>query len=283
MEVPSPAIAIQTVVKLPRVAIRSRASARRLIRSLGTVIAVTTRAAKKGRCKILSRFSQQTKTCDRTLFGEPESLRLFPPVGVIVIAILVTMATFTIQVTSARAQSSAKTATQEFVNQALEILGDRHKSVVEKRRQLKPLIEARFDSSEMARSTLGYHWRSLSPEQRASFTRLFTAFIEAAYLDKVQDYAGQQVQFGQSRSLGRGYAEVDTSIVQPGKNAILVNYLLEQSGNGWKVYDVTVDNISIIANYRNQFNRVINEQGFPKLMTDLRTKQQQLGSELGEG
>jgi len=190
---------------------------------------------------------------------------------------LVITATYTIQLTPARAQSSAKTATQAFVNQALQVLRDREKSVIQKRRELKPLIEARFDSGEMARSTLGYHWRSLSLDQRASFTRLFTAFIEAAYLDKVQNYAGQQVQFGQSRSLGQGYAEVDTAIVQPGKNPIPVTYLLEQSGSGWKVYDVTVDNISIIENYRNQFNRVINEQGFPKLMADLRAKQRQLG------
>ena len=123
----------------------------------------------------------------------------------------------------------------------------------------------------------------MTPDQCADFTRLFTGFIEAAYLDKVQDYSGQQVQFGQSRSLGEGYAAVDTSIVQPGKTPLPVTYLLEQTGSGWKVYDVTVDSISIIANYRTQFNRVINEQGFPKLMADLRTKAQQLGAELGEG
>ena len=112
---------------------------------------------------------------------------------------------------------------------------------------------------------------------------MFTGFIEAAYLDKVQDYSGQQVQFGLSRSLGEGYSAVDTTIVDPGKTPLAVTYLLEQTGSGWKIYDVTVDNISIIANYRNQFNRVINEQGFPKLMADLRAKEQQLGAELGEG
>ncbi|HJU11770.1 MAG TPA: ABC transporter substrate-binding protein [Candidatus Binataceae bacterium] len=185
--------------------------------------------------------------------------------------------------TAASAQTTAKAATEQFVNQALQILRDKQKSVVEKRRELKPLMEARFDSTEMARSTLGYHWRSLSPEQRNEFTELFKEFIEAAYLDKVQDYEGQQVQFGQSRSLGQGFTAVDTTIVQPGSNPIPVTYLLEQLNGEWKVYDVTVDNISIIANYRNQFNRVINEQGFPKLMADLRAKQKQLGSELGEG
>lgn len=189
----------------------------------------------------------------------------------------------TIGLRPVRAESDAQTATREFVNQALQILRDNDKPVVQKRRELKPLIEARFDATEMARSTLGYHWRSLSPDQRANFTRVFTTFIEAAYLDKVQDYSGQQVQFGQSRSLGEGYSKVDTNIVQAGKDPLPVSYLLEQSGNEWKIYDVTVDNISIIANYRNQFNRVINEQGFPKLMADLRAKSEQLGAELGQG
>ena len=212
-----------------------------------------------------------------------ENLWRFPSLGGFVIALMILSATFTVGLAPARAQTSAMATTQEFVNQALGILRDKQKSVVERRRELKSLMEVHFDSAEMSRSTLGYHWRSLTPDQRTTFTRLFTDFIEAAYLDKVQDYAGQQVQFGQSRSLGQGYAEVDTTIAQAGKDPIPVNYLLEQSDNGWKVYDVTVDSISIIANYRNQFNRVINEQGFPKLMADLRAKQQQLGAELGEG
>jgi phospholipid transport system substrate-binding protein len=75
--------------------------------------------------------------------------------------------------------------------------------------------------------------------------------------------------------------EIDSKIVQAGKSPIPVNYLLEQKDGGWMIYDVTVDAISIIANYRNQFNRVINDQGFPKLMSDLRAKQQQLASLLG--
>jgi phospholipid transport system substrate-binding protein len=201
---------------------------------------------------------------------------------VIATTALMLTAICTTNVTVAAAQSGAKAATVDFVNQALQILRSQ-RPVAEKRRELRPLMESRFDSTQMARSTLGYHWRSLTPDQRANFTRLFRDFIEAAYLDKVQDYSGQQVQFGQSRPLGSGYAEVDTTIVEPGKTPIPVTYLLEETGSGWKVYDVTVDNISIIENYRTQFNRVINEQGFPKLMADLRAKQQQLGAELGEG
>ena len=143
------------------------------------------------------------------------------------------------------------------------------------------MIEPRFDFTEMSRTALGYHWRQLSPAQRAEFTRLFSAFIEDAYLSKVQDYSGQRVQFVKQSSIGDGYEQINTLIEQPNNKAsVPVNYLVEV--NGCKIYDVTVDSISIMANYRNQFNRVINERGFDQLLADLKSKQQQLASLLGE-
>lgn len=184
---------------------------------------------------------------------------------------------------SARADNGAMTVTQNVVNQALEILANSTTPLAERRRQLRGLVEQNFDFAAMSRSALGYNWRSLSPDQRAQFTKLFTAFIEVAYLDKIQDYQGQQVRFTGQHSLGEGYEQVETQIVQPGKSPISVSYLLEQTGGGWKVYDVTVEAISIIANYRNQFNRIIQQKGFDQLMAELQAKQQQLASLLGEG
>ena len=172
--------------------------------------------------------------------------------------------------------------TRAFVDQAVQILRDKGTPVVQRRRQLKAILEPRMDFKEMSRSALGYHWRSITPEQRDQFTALFTSFIEDAYLSKIQDYSGQKVEYLKENSLGEGYSRVDTAIVQPGKQPLKVAYMLEQKGGEWLVYDVTVDNISIIANYRNQFNRVINDQGFDKLMADLRAKQRELASLVGE-
>jgi len=183
---------------------------------------------------------------------------------------------------SARADNDAMSVTQSMVNQALQILGSSSIPLPQRRHRLKDLVEQNFNFETMSRSALGYNWRSLSPDQRAQFTKLFTAFIEVAYLDKIQDYQGQQVQFTGQHSLGEGYAEVDTKIVQAGKSPISVNYLLEQKDGAWKVYDVTVEAISIIANYRNQFNRVISQKGFDQLLADLQAKQQQLSGLLGE-
>ena len=102
--------------------------------------------------------------------------------------------------------------------------------------------------------------------------------MESAYLSKIGEYSGQKVEFIKQSSLGDGYAQVASNILQPSKPSIPVNYLLEQKDGSWKVYDVTVDNISIIQNYQNQFNRVINEDGFDKLLADLKAKQRQLAS-----
>ena len=177
--------------------------------------------------------------------------------------------------------NSPMAVTQTMVDRALQIIANKKAPPQQRRRQLREVVENEFDFTEMSRSALGYHWRSLSPDQRSQFTQLFSAFIEDAYLSKIQDYSGQQVQFQGQTRLGQGYTQINTAIIQPGKNPIAVNYLLLQKGDTWKIYDVTVEAISIIANYRNQFNRVINEKGINQLMADLRAKQQELASLLG--
>ncbi|MGH7968351.1 MAG: MlaC/ttg2D family ABC transporter substrate-binding protein, partial [Limisphaerales bacterium] len=121
----------------------------------------------------------------------------------------------------------------------------------------------------------------LGTTQRAEFTALFTAFIENAYLSKIQDYSGQDVAVLGENSEGTGFTRVRSQIIQPGKQPIKVDYLLRELDGDWKIYDVTVDAISIVANYRNQFNRVINDQGFDKLMASMRAKQQQLQTSMG--
>ena len=169
----------------------------------------------------------------------------------------------------------------QVVNKSLPVLRDKRTPLPQRRRQLRGLIEQHFDFADMSRIALGYHWRQLNPTQRTQFVQLFTAFIENAYLSKIQDYAGQQVLVLGQNSEGQGFARVRSQIVQKGKQPINVDYLLREMDGDWKIYDVTVDAISIIANYRNQFNRVINDQGFDKLMADMRVKQQELQASMG--
>jgi len=216
-----------------------------------------------------------------TRSGDPERVSSGP--GRVALSVFA-CAMFAMMLVGAVAPASASTPTdvvRQVVNEALPVLRDKSKPLPQRRRQLRDLLEGHFDFADMARIALGYHWRELSDTQRAEFTKLFTAFIENAYLSKIQDYSGQQVAVQGENSEGQGFARVHSQILQQGKQPLKVDYLLREMNGDWKIYDVTVDAISIIANYRNQFNRVINDQGFDKLMADMRSKQQQLQSSLG--
>jgi phospholipid transport system substrate-binding protein len=166
------------------------------------------------------------------------------------------------------------------VNQALEVLRDKSTPLAQRQDKLRQIVAATFDFSEMAKSALGYHWKEITPAQQQEFTNAFIAFIEDSYLSKINDYSGQQVNFLRASNEGAQYAQVNTDIVQPKGEAIHVNYRLLQENSTWKIYDVTVDAISIIANYRNQFNRVMNNKGYDTLISDLKSKQAALAASL---
>ena len=166
------------------------------------------------------------------------------------------------------------------VNQALSVLRDTSTPLAQRQDKLRQIVAGTFDFTEMAKSALGYHWKQITPAQQQEFTNAFVAFIEDSYLSKINDYRGQQVTFGTVSNDGPQYAQVSTNIVQPSGEAIKVNYRLLQEGGTWKIYDVTVDAISIIANYRNQFNRVMNNKGYDTLIADLKSKQAALAASL---
>jgi len=166
------------------------------------------------------------------------------------------------------------------VNQALEVLRDKSTPLAQRQDKLRQIVAATFDFTEMAKSALGYHWKQITTAQQQEFTTAFVAFIEDSYLSKINDYSGQQVNFLRASNEGTQYAQVNTDIVQPKGEAIHVNYRLLQEDSTWKIYDVTVDAISIIANYRNQFNRVMNNKGYDTLISDLKSKQAALAASL---
>ena len=166
------------------------------------------------------------------------------------------------------------------VNQALEVLQDKSTPLAQRQDKLRQIVAQTFDFTEMAKSALGYHWKEITPAQQQEFTNAFIAFIEDSYLSKINDYRGQQVNFLRMTNEGAQYAQVATDIVQPKGDAIHVNYRLLQESGTWKIYDVTVDAISIIANYRNQFNRVMNSKGYDTLIADLKAKQAALAASL---
>jgi phospholipid transport system substrate-binding protein len=187
---------------------------------------------------------------------------------------------------SALRPADPMTVVKTGLDQVIAVFNDQRMPLNQRREKLRSMSLQYFDFESMAKSALGYHWRGLTLAERNDFVPLFTEFIQDAYLSKMeqatvekirQEAKTTSVRFLKQTYFSPDYAEVFSTVaLQDQKDPLELNYLMHQSGGQWRVYDVTVDAISLVANYRNQFNRVINNEGYPKLLADLRAKREQL-------
>ena len=168
------------------------------------------------------------------------------------------------------------------IDKTVEILHDDQTPLEQRRRELRELAQRNLDLSRMARVALGPHWEQLSEAQRTEFVSLFAAFIETAYLDQIQDYAKLRIDVSTQSFHDRDHAQVSATVFQPGEAPMPITFMLENRDQRWLVYDVDVASISMVANYRAQFDRVIRDQGIGELMDRLRRKQAQLAGLLGQ-
>jgi len=160
-------------------------------------------------------------------------------------------------------------------DRAIQILKDPQLQAKEKKKErierLKEIANPLFDFEEMARRSLGPHWRRRSPQEQKEFVKLFRNFIEKTYSNNVDLYAGEQILMGKE-IIDNNYAQVDSSFVNPKGEEFSVVFRLRRTEGKWKVYDAVVENISIVNNYRSQFDRVISKSSFEELMRLLKEK-----------
>lgn len=146
----------------------------------------------------------------------------------------------------------------------------------ERRQMLERVVEARFDYQEMSKRALGAPWNTLSDEQKQEFVTLFRTLLTNTYADKIETYSGEGVQYLNERQ-DKAYAEVRTKVLS-GKAEIPLDYRLIQKGNDWRVYDVVVDGVSLVNNYRGQFAKIIRTSSYDGLVEQLRKKSEQIKS-----
>jgi len=192
------------------------------------------------------------------------------------------------------AASATPTASvQTVIDQAIAVFKDKSVAPSDREQKLRTIAESHFDFERMARTAVGLHWRQFSEAQRAEFVPIFTNFIEDVVLSRVEQYSVQRIQQDIESSLVHFTRESmdtpdhaivysDVTLANRAK-PLQVNYLLKRDGEQWKIYDITIDAISVIANYRNQFNRVLNDGGYDKLVSIMRQKQQALGASMANG
>ena len=164
------------------------------------------------------------------------------------------------------------------VDKAVQILKDPKLQSQDKRRErierLREALNPIFDYEEMAKRALGTHWRRRTPAEQEDFVKLFRDFLERIYSDKVDLYGGEKVRFGRE-VIDKDFAQVESTIIKPKGEELAVIYKLRQLNGQWKVYDAVVENISIVNNYRSQFDRIISSSSYEELVKRLQEKAKQ--------
>lgn len=139
----------------------------------------------------------------------------------------------------------------------------------ERRAAIRKEAEGVFDFTETAKRALGRHWQGLSDKDRQEFTALFTDLIERAYISKIERYSGERIAYA-GESVDSGLATVRTRFVTKQGTEVPVDYRMQQRGDRWLVYDVSVEGVSLINNYRTQFDKIIQTSSYAELVRKMK-------------
>jgi phospholipid transport system substrate-binding protein len=144
----------------------------------------------------------------------------------------------------------------------------------ERRRAVRKIADEIFDFSETAKRSLGRHWAARTPGEREEFIGLFADLLERSYLSKIELYGGEKIAYT-GDSIDGDQATVRTKIVTKGGSEVPIEYRMLKKGDRWAVYDVVIESVSLISNYRTQFNKIIQTSSYAELVKKMKTKQEE--------
>ena len=166
-------------------------------------------------------------------------------------------------------------AVEATVNRVLDVIKDPKlkapsaKEVMKEK--LRVIYKDMFDEIEFSKRTLTRNWNKLTPPQRKEFVDLFEQILEKTYLDKILEYSNEKIVFYKETLISDTQAEVQSKVVTSSKEIPIFYRMLLKNGK-WKVYDVVVENVSLVQNYRNQFNEILASSTPEQLLQTLRDK-----------
>ena len=161
------------------------------------------------------------------------------------------------------------------LDQAIRVLADttlKRDQPRERHVSLRKIADDIFDWDETAKRSLGTHWQQRSPAEREEFVRLFADLLERSYMSKIELYDGERITYA-AETVENDQAVVRTKIVSKQGTEIPVSYkMLRRDGDRWKIYDVDIAGVSLVANYRTQFNNLLRRASYPELVRTLKAK-----------
>ena len=171
----------------------------------------------------------------------------------------------------ALAAPTPKERVQETVDAVLEVLRDETRDVETKKRDIRVLVRERFDFRAMAQSTLAQNWRSASEAEQDRFVSLYSRLLEDSYLVMVEEYTNETVEYRNETQRNEKNAQVDTAILAADKE-IPVVYRTRLKDGDWYIYDVVIEGVSLISNYRSTYQQIVRREGMDGLLARLEEK-----------
>lgn len=166
---------------------------------------------------------------------------------------------------------------KKVVDEVVRIVSDKDlKKNDQKRRQaLKKTISTVFDYSEMAKRSLGKHWNQRTPAEKKQFAELFASLLENSYASKIESYNDERIVYLKEIMDG-DHAEVKSKVLTAKRDEFTLDYRLMNQNGKWQAYDVVIEGVSLVSNYRTQFNKIITANGYPELVKKLQTKTEEI-------
>ena len=144
----------------------------------------------------------------------------------------------------------------------------------ERRATIRRVADEIFDFTEISQRSLGRHWQARTPAERAEFVTLFGGLLSDVYIARIEAYSGERILYVSEAADG-DYVTVRTRIVTKQGTEIPVDYRMFQREDRWRVFDASIEGVSLVANYRAQFNSVIQRSSYQDLVTRLKTRQEE--------
>jgi phospholipid transport system substrate-binding protein len=164
---------------------------------------------------------------------------------------------------------------QTQVDRAMEVLRDpalkAESAKGTKEKKIWAILDGVFDYTELSKRTLAQHWKQLTPDQQGEFTRLFGKLLGSVYMDRIIAYKDEKVVFGKVTNLSDKTAEVQSEILRSSKS-IPIHYRMALENGEWRVYDVVIEGVSLVQNYRSQFREILTNKSPEDLLKMLREK-----------
>jgi phospholipid transport system substrate-binding protein len=173
----------------------------------------------------------------------------------------------------AAAAAEPRAVVEEITNAALEVLGNKSLGVEDKRHRLEAIVYAHVDFDTMSRLVMARNWNQLTPEQQAEFVKLFKEHLSMTYGRNIENYKNERVEVVGDRGEPRGDWTVKSKILRGGgASDILVDYRLRKEGDVWRIIDIVIERVSLVSNFRSQFQEISSQGGPRKVLDVLREK-----------